>query len=446
MYAALVIFGSVFTFAGLLAILFPYVRRRGDLLTSYNLFLLGSVNFVGIASIQSGLSDRHYIFFTSGDVARFIAGAIVFYVVLAWTYHRWRYPMRAATRRWQKWARPTTGVLLFVNILALLMGLLTFFAPQIPGLAIIALTLGIYAVIFAVVFSFIAWYSSPLNPFLAIMMALSLIYATIILLSGGISRQPLLSVCLIFPISLYWLKWRYRGSLLTLAKMFFWGLAGLSILGAFSVVRINKDRDAYNMERAIDRLTLMRDSLLDPAHARFFGGDATEVSLAVINRYNSWHDIHPFYTFYYVLSNPIPRLFWPDKPESLGTMMPRDLGVWERTGYVNWGPGVVGHGYHEGGLIMLVFYGVVIGGLLRLFDQLLIRQPHNPYILSIFCTISGTIIAFPRGDWGIFTMQILGAVVTGLLINWIARFFTRTTVQYSSEMEVIELNSMQLES
>ena len=40
--------------------------------------------------------------------------------------------------------------------------------------------------------------------------------------------------------------------------------------------------------------------------------------------------------------------------------LPRDTGQWRR-GYVNWGPGIVGHCFHEGGIPMAVFYGLVFG-------------------------------------------------------------------------------------
>src|SRR5436305_9439164 len=96
---ALVVFGICYVAIMAGVIVVPYVRRRADLLTSWNLFLLGAINFVGIGAIYTGMAKRHLGFFDDDDRLRFLVGAIVFHIALFATYYLWKYPRRAAGLR-----------------------------------------------------------------------------------------------------------------------------------------------------------------------------------------------------------------------------------------------------------------------------------------------------------------------------------------------------------
>ena len=122
-------------------------------------------------------------------------------------------------------------------------------------------------------------------------------------------------------------------------------------------------------------------------------------------------------------------MFWEDKPEALGTTLPRDTRKW--SGGENWGPGIIGHGFHEGGLYILVIYAFMVGTVLRFSDELLARQPNNPYLLGMLAASSGQIVAWPRGDIAVFTMQIVSAVASGILLVTVARIFFGKGVAYS---------------
>lgn len=43
-----------------------------------------------------------------------------------------------------------------------------------------------------------------------------------------------------------------------------------------------------------------------------------------------------------------------------GESLPRDLRMWTR-GYVNWGVGIIGHAYYDGGMWMVLVYGLILG-------------------------------------------------------------------------------------
>src|SRR5688572_10838056 len=95
----LVSYGWIITLVLLCAVFVPYIRRRGDLITGWNIFLLGSINFVGITAIQSGsITGRvfGYGYFTDEDCIRLALGGLVFYGVGILTYKFFKFPRKFA--------------------------------------------------------------------------------------------------------------------------------------------------------------------------------------------------------------------------------------------------------------------------------------------------------------------------------------------------------------
>src|SRR5882757_2059334 len=82
----LIPFGWAFIVAMLAAIGVPYIRRRSDLLTTWNLFLLGSANFVGFAAVQTGQTTLHLAAYSDSTYIHFVAGATLFYLVIFFVY------------------------------------------------------------------------------------------------------------------------------------------------------------------------------------------------------------------------------------------------------------------------------------------------------------------------------------------------------------------------
>ena len=129
--------------------------------------------------------------------------------------------------------------------------------------------------------------------------------------------------------------------------------------------------------------------------------------------------VKPFHTLYVIGTLPIPRTMWAKKPVTLGVTLPFDSKVLDKTVKVNWGPGIVAHGYHEGGLLMLVFYGLLAGSIIRYLDELFRNNPNNPYMIGFLASASVQIIGWIRGD--LSTMTPLAAlcflVMLGLLFS-----------------------------
>jgi hypothetical protein len=111
-------------------------------------------------------------------------------------------------------------------------------------------------------------------------------------------------------------------------------------------------------------------------------------------------------------------------------------------GPVNFGPGIVGHGYHEGGAWILAIYGVMFASAFKFFDSLLLEDPDNPYVIGILGSVSGQVLALSRGDIGLFWVLILAGFMTGMLIRVIARmlFGTERVLPHTvSEDELLQM-------
>lgn len=183
-------------------------------------------------------------------------------------------------------------------------------------------------------------------------------------------------------------------------------------------------------------MKMLPSAMLAMERTDVLGGDSVEVSLVSINHFGVEDPYEPFFSLYFVAVNPIPRAFWEGKPEGLGERLPVLSGYRRRVhGYSNWGPGIVGHGFHEGGLHILLIYGLMTGLVFRYADELLRRQSDNPILLGVFAAASGQIVALSRGEFGLFIVLIIGAILTGVVVNFVGRLFLGTGRVYLTPEE-----------
>ncbi len=432
MIRLLFLFSWMFVAVMLLMITVPYLRRQRDLLTTWNLFLLGSACFVGLSGVGTTGYPNRLVEYTRADYLWFFSGVFTFYVTLWLTYTFFRWPRRAAGRRLRKWPKMSNPVLFVLMPLCMVMSLGLLFPVQIQGIGQLMANVGKYGAVYGMVFMLVLWSRQPLNPLFVFMFIGVTLYSFGLSMVSGSGRREMVAVLAAFPTVLYWLRFRYASRTTTLTVVVILSLFSVVLLNAYSSVRHN--RGDRSLATALAMIQELPKHMMDTTGmAQMLGQDAVDVSLLAIHVYQTerWDgfDRNPFHTVSYVLVNPIPRELWENKPEALGLTLPRDTRLW--TGGENWGPGIVGHGFHEGGLHMLVFYAILVGTVLRFFDELLVRQPDNPYLLGMLATCSGQIVAWPRGDTAVFTMQIIGALAAGLAVAVFARIFFGKGVEYA---------------
>lgn len=441
----LILFGWMSVITSGLLILVPYLRRRGDLISSWTLFQMGLANFLGIAAIQSGSALAHsYSAPRSEDYFKLITGGILFYIVSAITYHFFKWPVRRAQTTLTKWApRDAKSVMLLVP-LCCVFALGWLFTPNIQGLGQILVLIGLYAPIAGFCFCLCAWAQRPLNPWLAVLAGMTFLLGLVVG-NSGFGRQMFLSVLATVPICWYWLRARERNPAGVFIPLIVFAIFSSIALAGLSIVRFAKQNpDLSVAEAAWEKLKSIPEFVGHGSTSSLLGGDAVDASLATINLYDTALPAQPFFTLRWIATNPIPRAWWPEKPEALGYTLPLDVGWSQIHGAINLGPGIIGHCFHEGGYFFVIFYGVLFASIMRYFDTLLARDPGNPYVLAIFASSSGHLIGFARGDIALFSLLILAAAITTLTLSWLARRFLGTEiVTYAAEEPVYYAENLQ---
>ena len=262
---------------------------------------------------------------------------------------------------------------------------------------------------------FFCWLRNPVNLIYLAATGAAFLLAIFVALFGA-GRHPLFAALIAIPIAWYWAKWRYQGPTATIGRILALGVGAAIVILAYSGFRHDFMGDA-DSGIAMDRVRqLMRFQLETTGDSEsFLQEDAITVSLLCIEEFHRNGDPDYFHTLRFVLSNPIPRDIWPDKPQALGESLPESLGEFS-DGYVNWGTGIIGNAFHDGGIWMAAIYGLLVGGVFRIFDDILRRQPLNPWPIAMLAAMSPKIVAYSRGDIAIYTVELVGLTVVTVIM------------------------------
>ena len=229
---------------------------------------------------------------------------------------------------------------------------------------------------------------------------------------------------------MYWSDLRYRSPMRAAVGLIVPVIAASVVISGYSVIRhqILDPHRRNPVEVFLDRMANLTAAIREgQATGSIIEGETTvSCTLACIDQYETNGEPNYFHTFKYVLVNPVPRAWWPaatfgEKPIALGEKLPRDMGEWQK-GYVNWGVGIIGHAYYDGGVWMVIIYGVILGFFFRFFDEKLRLQPTNGFVLGTFGAISSNTITFSRGDIATFSLEIIASLISGWMLARLARF------------------------
>lgn len=416
-----------------------YLFGKGDLFTSRNLFLGGCAIFIGNSSVNCGTLQEHYRNYTPEVYYTFYGALALFFLVFWVVYDRFSLP-EGRPKALYRWPKVSMGGVFFLALCALGLNLIAIVVARVGSVQVlqqVVFQIGTKGAPFAVALMAYAWMTrkkhEPIGVFVLGVLIVAAVMAT---LSGG-GRRMLVAVILAIPIVVYWLKFRYQPrtkTILAIAVVIplaFLFLTGYASTRHFDRGKGAEERNVQNtmeaLQSAISRAWTFFDDVqeLDAKRiAQRFGQNATECSLCCIELfyYGKVVPTEPFNTVIFVASNPVPRAFWPTKPEPLGYTLPKLF----RLPRVSWGPGIIGHSFHEGGWLMVVFYGALLAICLKTFDQLLVRQPQNPLLMGCLAAASGNIFGLSRGDMGTMGIQIISCILAMLVLRFLGN------IQYGS--------------
>jgi hypothetical protein len=432
----LFIYSVAFSAWAVATIVVPYVRGKTDLLTARSFFLVGALLYVGFSGLKAA-TEPHFRTYMPGVYYRYFLYATIFFVVFHYTYKLSRWPGRVASRRLLEWpVEDGLGVWFPFLLAGTAMALqVVMLAVSIPGLRVLVIRTGLIAPAFAMVFALAIWRRQKLNPLAIAVVAFSFFIGAYLAFAIGGGRRFLYAVLVAIPICYYWWHLRYRSPLKTMAvfaAMLVVAPVGDSAYraarwyGHFGASR-NEEVGAGTRWEIFKNALFNRDESFSQSTLQI-GQTTVENSLLVSYIFNEGSAlfptfyVKPLHSIYVMLVEPIPRVFWEDKPLSLGVTLPYESKVLNRaTARTNWGPGIVGHSIHDGGIPVAIFYAVLIGVMIRFFDELLVRHPGNPFFLAFLSGASVQLAGITRGDLATMVPLVLFCFVFMLALAWATR-------------------------
>lgn len=418
--------GVLLLTAGL--ILIPYLRRRGTLLSAWNLLLLGIFIFVGLGCFEAALSPMRFHGLewfnpTRAEVHWFVAANTVFLAVLLVSHRYDPLPSKVSDILLSKWPPITVPVIFYVLMACALVMLAHLLFSRVVFFAQLFQNLSHKAAVFASVFGFVLWHRNRRNMFwLALSIGVFLGACFYSMLAGG-GRRLLLSVLFGPVLYLYmaharhWRPMKGAVSVAIASVILFVCTLMYSSIRHYDSVKGSEGRTASGLLRQLENLTTINWAdrfLKDQLH--FLSQQTVHYAL-LTHHYINTGELEPksLNTIRFVLAYPIPRSMWPQKPSALGIVIVTDAVRYQ--GYTNWGCGISGQVVYEGGLFVAALYGYLAAFFISLFDKPLVKQPTNPFLIAMLAAASAHLLAWPRGDLGIMTNESLECFLFAIVLG-----------------------------
>lgn len=440
---------SVIIAYGLVCIVFPivfichgFMTSRRHLCTAINGIMLGYIPFLGISSIAFSLEpggvQHPYANYQDEYVYKMILSVILFTATMLVTYKQAKAPV-TVSRFLEKQPPYSPWQPIVITIIGLVIAVLCTlprFGLNIPVVSLILSRCMAPASVFAGTFAFSLWWKDRTSPVGILLLLTVFSFSVVLAVSIGGGRRALLGVLLGIAVIVYWKSWNLVSRSKMLTRVGILMLLGFFVINAYGSVRRHKfQRSAASqniLQKGFVKLQMLAGSLtemqvLDAKLLSDIGQNTTNASLYSIhlaerssgtNRGAGLHYPSYFHSALYVLVNPIPRAIWEDKPLSLGYLLAREKFPRAK---VTWGPGFAGHFYHEGGLIAAVFYGVLIGMILKWFDLSIVASPGNLFLTACYAAMVPQLILLPRGDLGNALMNLVFCFATLAMIRYAAK-------------------------
>lgn len=421
----------------------PVLRRKSDVFTAWNFFLVGAIVFGGLSGFNC-VNHQHYLpDYKASDYAMYYLGTVVFYTTITLTYHYVRWPRRMAGKSFLKWPELNTTTTPMIVLPLAATAAVQVLPFNVPVLTQILFQASLCAPVIGLAISFVAWSRSPTNVFLFLLVVVTLGAAVFAATSSGSSRRYLIGALAAAPIALYWTWLRYKPTAVIVGTIAGLLTLALPVLMGYTMVRhAIRNNSETSSQRFSQLIAELPNAVKEGGSLEgFMGQDSVEAAIMCIHLLNNGSgavEVYPLYTPYWILVNPIPRSMWPDKPRSIGIGLVHASGLASQGMNFNIGLNVVGQCYYDGGLIIHFLYAVMFGSFLRFVDELLIRQPGNPFIIGALVGMSGQVIGWPRGGIEAMSLQIFMVCFVVTAVYWVGTIVLGGKVQYARTDHVVD--------
>jgi hypothetical protein len=343
----------------------------------------------------------------------------VFIATLLVAYYLNSPAKKFAQGRLKKWPEVNIPVTFFVLACCTSVLVVSAIFRRVPFVAPATFMLSMSAAPAAVVFSFNLWYRNRANVGWLLLFIAVFLGACLYSMVASAGRRLLLSVFLAPVLYMYWVQLRHWGRMKILVTL---GLAAVLIFGVsviYSKFRYysagtHQGRSAKGIVGQLNEIRAKGDwmSVFMRGPLQYVGQNTGGFAL-LTHRFVAQGVLTPvpLNTLRFLVTYPIPREVWHEKPQVLGVKVTHDAAHIPDT---NWGVGISGQGIYEGGLPALMLYAVLLTFGIRFMDEPLRLQPGNPFLIYMHASAWPHLVAIPRGDMGVMVMQ------TGLCVLFAA--------------------------
>lgn len=408
--------------------LWQYATQRRDLLNVRNIAIVGFILFQLTSAAIPAWSGRNPIYRLSdwdGTSFKYAAMATVFCAVFLFCYEKGWLSKKLAARLPTTRAVPTLGTVLSLAVLMTVLSIGLRFGLRIPYIGILANNAGLAFA--AIAGGLVGWAWAPrlFNPAIAFAAILILGANLVVTLYGAFGRRELVGVGVCFLFGAYYSHLRYLRPSTVIARVLVLAIPPLLFIAAFTSVRGSKG-EGRELGAAVSAMRTQSD--VKTGLLRLFDGQNVGAgSMWLLENYPDRYEHRHLMTISYFFVNPVPRAWWPEKPQPLSAQMAEKVRMKDvDTSILNIGPGILGHAASEGGWYALLIYAVIGGLFLRFFDEIIALGAITPFVVLPFGSVTGHILGMPRGETSLFTFQtILGIVSTYIVLLLISRVVER---------------------
>ncbi len=396
-----------------------------ELLSCRNLALLGLILFQ-ISSVAYSLAADEYSNYPVNEPAKagliFCAMITTFVIISLWAYRRGWFVTGLAQRLPTTHAAPGDMALLLNALLIAVVAIVMRFGVTIPYVAMVAGTVAIG--LNAVSSGLVGWvWGRRLRNPVYLVYGLLIIAANLaVVMSFSFGRRGIVAVGGSIVWGMYYSCWRHLRTTGILSRMAIIGLPPVIFLILFTSVRSagrsasGIDTSQLTASRQIQNI-LQGGSIVRGLAFLASGQYSGAISLFLIENCPENFEYRHMESVYYFFVLPVPRAWWPGKPNPLSQQIARMA----RVSRVSWtrlklGPGIIGHAAAEGGWYAVVLYAIIAGLLFRFFDEIIRINLDSPFVVLAVGSALGHFIGLPRGSVPNFAFLAVVTVAGALLI------------------------------
>jgi len=419
--------------------LFQYYRGTVDLLSLRNLYLGGFIIFQSNNAARVLWNEyfgEYPVVNLPGTPTIFVMMALMYIIIFLVTYQSGFLVSKFAATRAKAYRTPNVASMLTIAVVFAVLGVIfrmIFTKLPIPLFPQVFHPVGAGLLFVAAAIAGGAWAPRLTNPVIGGVSAGVILIAMVPIL-GDFSRRDILGLAMAFIWGCYHAHWRHLGPMQAMMRLGAVGAAGFILLSAHTAIRgafIEKDLSFTQV------IELMRGANVSSGASDLASGqDSGAISMWLIETRPEQFPYDTFHTARMLLTHPIPRMIYPDKPTALALTVPKQAGSNEQKAEAfNVGPGIIGHIANDNPWLALVPYAVFFGLFLRLLDDLVKWNAANPFVLLPIGVGLGNIIALARGETGHFLfmgmLNMLGAYIA-------MQVFVRTATTFGFVMRYDE--------